>query len=46
MILIFVGITLAYLFLIGSLAFGFDKVKPFILEEVRSKNNVFCDYSV
>ncbi|QRM88330.1 glycosyltransferase [Lacinutrix sp. WUR7] len=37
MILIFVGITLAYLFLIGSLAFGFDKVKPFPLEEVEAK---------
>lgn len=37
MILIFVGITLAYLFLIGSLAFGFDKIKPFILEEAEAK---------
>lgn len=37
MLLLFVIITLAYLFLIGSLAFGFDKVKPFLLEEVETK---------
>ena len=35
--LLFVGITLAYLFLIGSLTFGIDKVKPFHLDDVEAK---------
>ncbi|WP_452229634.1 glycosyltransferase family 2 protein [Lacinutrix sp. MEBiC02404] len=36
-LLLFVAITIAYLFLIGSLAIGFDKVKPFSLEDVEVK---------
>ncbi|MBQ0788799.1 MAG: glycosyltransferase [Oceanihabitans sp.] len=36
-LLLFVVITLVYVFLIGSLAIGFDKVKPFSLEDVEAK---------
>jgi len=38
-LLLFVVITLVYVFLIGSLAIGFDKVKPFSLEDVEAKTN-------
>ena len=38
-LLLFVVIALAYIFLIGSLAIGFDKVKPFSLEDVEAKTN-------
>lgn len=38
-LLLFVVITLVYVFLIGSLAIGFDKVKPFSLEDVEAKTS-------
>jgi len=37
MVFLFICITLVYLFLIGSLALGFDKVKDFHLEDISSK---------
>lgn len=37
MVFVFICITLAYLFLIGSLVVGFDKVKPFPFQEIPSK---------
>lgn len=38
MVLFFIIITLCYLLLIGSLAFGFDKVPHFILKDIAPKN--------
>jgi glycosyltransferase involved in cell wall biosynthesis len=40
MVFLFICITLVYLFLIGSLALGFDKVKEFYLEDISS-NTLF-----
>ncbi|MDO6595459.1 glycosyltransferase [Oceanihabitans sp. 2_MG-2023] len=38
-LLLFIGITLVYIFLIGILAFGFDKVKRFAMEDLEAKTS-------